>query len=230
MSYNKTIIQIGSFIGHTENDPIFNHIDYQTRVILIEPVPIYFNLLQSNYQKKYPNHPYLIFINKAITTYNGTIDLYVPSINNNFKEFPFFVPQLISINPNHIHNHQIRNPNINYDNLIIDKITVPTTTLNNIIDEYNITDLQLLNVDTEGHDYDILMNYNFKVKPNMIIFEHDHMDNIQYSQKNNTYYIDQFGPKYQNLKKKLESIDYFFIYANESDAFFYKKTNLSDYL
>ncbi len=219
MSYNKTIIQIGAYIGDTKNDPIFNTIDQNTRVILIEPVPHYFELLQNNYKTKYPNHKHLIFINKAISTSSGYIELYIPSLKNDFSQFPSFIPQLVSIYSNHIPNHKLRNPNINYEDLIMETITVPTTTINDIINEYHINELFLLNIDTEGHDYEILMNYDFKVKPSILIFEHSHMDGITF-----------LGPNYQYLKNKLESFDYFLLSVDQYNATFSKKINLSNYL
>ena len=61
--------------------------------------------------------------------------------------------------------------------------------------EYNINQIDLLHTDTEGHDYTILMNYNFEIKPKRIMFEHKHMDGL------NTV-----GIKYDELSNKL---DYF---------------------
>jgi hypothetical protein len=45
---NKTIIQIGSHVGNTCNDPIFNIVDNDTNLILVEPVPYLFE--QLNYR------------------------------------------------------------------------------------------------------------------------------------------------------------------------------------
>ena len=49
MYHNRCVIQIGSHVGHTENDPIFKHIDKTTKLFLVEPVPYLFYQLQDNY-------------------------------------------------------------------------------------------------------------------------------------------------------------------------------------
>ena len=56
MTYNKYrinfILQIGSHIGDTINDPIFNNVDETTKLFLVEPVPYLFEQLKINYKKK----------------------------------------------------------------------------------------------------------------------------------------------------------------------------------
>jgi len=180
MSIFKNIIQIGSFIGNTENDPIFNStlcsIDAHTRLFLVEPVPRFFNQLCKNYAKMYPNYySNIVFINKAITNYVGEIGMYVPALENDYSKYPPWVQQLSSVYSDHISHYKIRNPNIPYENLVMHNIKVPATTLNEIIKEYQISSIELLQIDTEGHDYDILMHYDFVVKPQKIIFEHKHI-------------------------------------------------------
>jgi hypothetical protein len=49
--YKTYIIQVGSHIGNTENDMIFNNINPDFEYILIEPVPYLFNQLKENYFK-----------------------------------------------------------------------------------------------------------------------------------------------------------------------------------
>jgi hypothetical protein len=50
----KYIIQIGSHIGNTENDYLYNNINFNFKYIMIEPVPYLFNQLKENY-KSYSN-------------------------------------------------------------------------------------------------------------------------------------------------------------------------------
>ena len=49
----ETIIQIGSHVGKTCNDPIFNVVDNNTKLILVEPVPFLFEQLKINYNTKF---------------------------------------------------------------------------------------------------------------------------------------------------------------------------------
>lgn len=123
----KTIIQIGSHIGKTSNDPIFNMVDINTKLILVEPVSFLFKQLKNNYSQKFINNQNIIFINKAVRNFIGEIEMVVPSEKNDFSKLPFWASQIGSINPQHALKH--------IKNLIVEKITVQTTTLNQIVRE-----------------------------------------------------------------------------------------------
>ena len=84
-----------------------------------------------------------------------------------------------------------------------------TTTIHEIIQEYNITEIDLLHTDTEGHDYYILMDYDFNIKPKKIMFEHKHMDGLF-----------TIGEKYNRLIDKLKSLGYIMVYQNVEDTVF----------
>ncbi len=186
---NKTIIQIGSHVGNTCNDPIFNIVDNNTKLILVEPVPFLFEQLKNNYNQKFGNTENIVFINKAVSDFIGEVEMTVPSERNNLSQLPFWVSQLGSINPDHALGH--------VGNLLVDKIIVKTTTINEIVKEFNVKQIDLLHTDTEGHDYTILMNYNFDIKPKKIMFEHKHMDGLF-----------KVGIKYQELTNRLISLGY----------------------
>ena len=38
---DSVIIQIGAHVGNTRNDPLFQNVDNSTKLILVEPVPLY---------------------------------------------------------------------------------------------------------------------------------------------------------------------------------------------
>jgi FkbM family methyltransferase len=195
---NKTIIQIGSHVGNTCNDPIFNIVDNDTKLILVEPVPYLFEQLKKNYNEKFENNN-IIFINKAVSNFIGEIEMTIPSENNDYSNLPFWASQLASVNSDHATGH--------INSLLVEKIIVETTTINQIVKEYNITQIDLLHTDTEGHDYTILMNYNFEIKPNLIIFEHKHMDGLF-----------KTGIKYAELLNKLGYLGYKLIEQNSEDT------------
>lgn len=197
----KTIIQIGSHVGNTCNDPIFNIVDNNTKLILVEPVPFLFEQLKKNYTNKFGNNQNIFFINKAVSNFIGEIEMTIPSEKNDFSKLPFWASQLASVNPNHALGH--------ISNLLVEKINVKTTTLNQLVKEYNINKIDLLHTDTEGHDYTILMNYNFEIKPKEIIFEHKHMDGLL-----------KVGIKYYELSNKLLSLGYRKIEQNSEDSIF----------
>lgn len=197
----KTIIQIGSHVGNTCNDPIFNIVDNNTKLILVEPVPFLFQQLKNNYNHKFKNNHNIIFINKAVSDFIGQIQMTIPSQKNDFSKLPLWASQLASVNNDHALGH--------IPHLLVEKITVQTTTINQIVKEYNINHIDLLHTDTEGHDYTILMNYNFEIKPNKIMFEHKHMDGLN-----------KVGIKYQQLCNKLLSLGYKKIKQNSEDTTF----------
>ena len=111
-----------------------------------------------NYKQKFENNNNIFFINKAVSDFIGEIQMTVPSERNNFSVLPFWASQLGSIDELHAIKHRVTG-------LLVDKIKVQTTTLNEIVKEYNINQIDLLHTDTEGHDFTILMNYNFNIKP-----------------------------------------------------------------
>jgi FkbM family methyltransferase len=167
------IIQVGSHIGDTCNDFLYNNIKLNRKYIMIEPVPYLFNQLKENY-KSYNN---IIFLNIAISNYNGFIDLYVPSEKNDFTKLVRWTSQLASTNKEHISTFV---PEAIVDK-IVDKIVVECKSLNTLIKEYNIKDFEYLYTDTEGHDYDILMDLELSlIRPKNIIFENKHMDGPKY--------------------------------------------------
>ncbi len=199
MYNDKTIIQIGSHVGPSKNDPVFDLVKETTRLVLVEPVPYLFTKLQENYTEMFPNKYDVIYINKAVSDYVGEIELTIPSEKNDFSSMPFYASQLASVNETHASNH--------IPGLITETIVVPTTTIDEIVDCYDISNIDLLHTDTEGHDYNILMGYSFKVKPNQILFEHKHMDGFF-----------TCGENFKRLTEYLETKGYAQKYQTDEDT------------
>jgi FkbM family methyltransferase len=63
----------------------------------------------------------------------------------------------------------------------IKEIYVPTMTIEDLLKKYGVTNVNLLQIDTEGYDYEILNQEPFaSVKPKILIFEHQHITRLQY--------------------------------------------------
>ena len=199
MYSNKTVVQIGSHVGDSSNDPIYTKIDSTTRLILVEPVPYIFEQLCQNYASRDTGN--ITFINKAVSNSVGDTTMTIPSKCNDFSKFPMWASQLSSSTPSHVSCH--------LPELITECIVVETTTIDEIIKEHNITTIDLLHTDTEGHDYDILNSYSFSIKPYAILFEHKHMDG--------TCIV---GKRYRRLCNILKSLGYIFKYKTEEDTMF----------
>jgi FkbM family methyltransferase len=132
---------------------------------MIEPVSYLFNELKKNY-KSYKN---VVCLNIAVSNYNGFIDMYIPSQDNDFSKLVGYTSQLGSVNKTHVSTF--------VPECKVDSIRVECKTLNTLIKEYNIKQLEYLYTDTEGHDYDILMELDLlSIRPKNIIFENKHMD------------------------------------------------------
>lgn len=98
----KTIIQVGSHVGNTHNDPIFGDVNEKDAIYLVEPVPYLFNALLENYSKKLSNTSNVVFLNMAVSDFDGETDITIPSMRNNFTTLPRWSTQLASLNPTHI--------------------------------------------------------------------------------------------------------------------------------
>lgn len=206
MFANKAIIQIGAHVGNTINDPIFAGLHETTRLYLVEPVPYIFKQLQANYSKKSNTLSNVVFINKAVSNYIGEIIMNIPSERNDFNVLPSWATQISSVNKNHIEYHM----NTHFPHLIVDTIKVNTTTINEIIREHDIKEIELLQTDTEGHDFTILMSYDFSIKPKTIIFAHKHMDGVC-----------KTGNNYNLLIFKLVSLGYVMKYQTHKDTVYW---------
>ena len=194
----KYIIQVGAHIGKTSNDFLINNIKDDIQYLLFEPVPYLFKQLCENYKNK----KNVKLFNIAISNYNGSLPLYIPSEKNDFSKLVSYTSQLASTNENHIKTF--------VPNCIVDKIEVQCKTLNTIIEEYKIENLEEIYTDTEGHDYDILMDLDLtKHKPERIIFENKHMD----------------GPKHQLIKSDCPKYNYLLNHFYKNDYEFVSETS-----
>lgn len=123
----------------------------------IEPVPVYFNNL--------PDRKEWIKLNVAVSDYNGYIDMwYVDPTKINDE--PDWVRGCNSVNVPH--------PTINkeYPHLLT-KTQIECVNLVSLYDEHNITSVDYLKIDTEGHDT-VILNHLIDSKlplPKKIQFE-----------------------------------------------------------
>lgn len=185
----KNLIQIGANVGKTKNDPLWNTLTFFDKVVFVEPVDYLREELYKNCIEDYPYHNILI-VDKAISNYNGKTVMHVPLKEQFNGDYSHWSSGLGSVNSNIIHAH--------IDKSKTQEITVECITLNTLLEDYNIEYIDTLIVDTEGHDYEILMDYNFIIKPFNLIFEHKHLDGPG----------DNSGPRTKKLLKKLSDIGY----------------------
>lgn len=130
--------------------------------IFIEPVKYYFDRL-----------PECNKINCAISNYDGVIDIYYLT-DDEIKEYdlPQWVRGCNSVNTIHPSVVKLlRDRGISLD--VVCDHTVPVRRIKSIIDEHNVTHIDFLKIDTEGHDCIILNDFldTVDILPKVIQFE-----------------------------------------------------------
>jgi FkbM family methyltransferase len=165
------IIEVGANDGKT-GDPLYRLIKQSTtgRVLLIEPVRHLFMQLKQTYSDC--NH--CIFENVAIGSVSGLMPIFfirsdardaLPYLPPYFEELASFERKKLS-------------------NLLGEKgqeflceESVETTSLSTLLLKHNIDKVDLLQIDTEGYDFEVLKTFPFDfMRPVIVIFEHSHLD------------------------------------------------------
>ena len=173
-------MQVGANDG-VSGDYLHVYIEqYKWHGILVEPVPYVFEKLRANYR----DNDRLILENAAIGNVNGSQPFFslaeydddgAPVIENTNG---FRIDQLGSFDKATILKHAYMHPRLE---TLIREIKVPAITVHDLLLKYNVNRLDLLQVDTEGFDFEICNNIRFdKVKPRILIFEHHHISRVQY--------------------------------------------------
>lgn len=147
---NMTFIEVGAHDGRS-NDPIAEYIiPFGWKGVLIEPIEKCFNILQETYK----DTPNIACERAAIFPGHDVVDMYIPKNT-----------QAASLNPKH-----------SAFGGKAKKVIVPATTLDCIVEKYNLTNLDLLYIDAEGYDFVVLQTLT-KVRPRIIHYEHRHLGN-----------------------------------------------------
>jgi FkbM family methyltransferase len=153
-------VQIGANDG-ISFDPIY-HLTTKEQVhgIALEPLPDIFKELTKNYS----NYPNVSLLNKAIHATEKEMLLY--RVNPDTAEFDNWSKGTASFNKEH---HRLGN--IKDKDIIEEK--VQCISFDELINQHNISHIDLLQLDTEGYDYEIIKMIDFKkMAPSIISFEH----------------------------------------------------------
>ena len=171
------MVQIGAFTGDTANDPLCAWLKAelpahpQASVVLVEPVGEYFAKLQTAYAGM-PIH----LENVAIAEAEGDRDFYRLGVDPARYGQPPNLAQLGSLRADRMTalwdsyegHHEQRE--FWLDHRVVEK--VKCTTLHRLLDRYGLTKLDLLQIDTEGYDYEILRTIDFEhIQPRFVNYE-----------------------------------------------------------
>lgn len=153
-------VQIGANDG-ISFDPIYELVTKENvKGIAIEPIPDIFKLLEKNY-KKYPN---VKLLNLAIHKDQKEMILY--RVDPKKTGHPDWTKGTPSFNKDH---HKLGN--IPESDIIEE--SVKCISFNNLVEEYSIKKIDLLQIDTEGYDLEIIKMIDFnEISPRIISFEH----------------------------------------------------------
>lgn len=162
-----TFLQIGAHDGKT-NDEIYPFaLLHEWNGIVVEPQPKIFKKLRENYEGR---EEQIKLENMAIARRSPTAPLFIFDPAN--SDLPYHATMLASFSKEAlIHNGH------GYRGGIIE-IEVPTISLADLIEKYGIKALDILQIDTEGYDFEILkMLAETELRPEIIRFEHAMLPN-----------------------------------------------------
>ena len=162
-------LQIGAHDG-LSYDPIHEYVrQFHWKGLLVEPQPAIFKQLTENYAAE----KQLLFENSAIAQQDGTIDLHC--FENAGAEDP--ASMLTSTRKHYL--------SLNGDGHrgALKTITVPALTLESLLTKHQIERVNLLQIDTEGFDFEIIKMIDFKrIKPEIIHYENNFLNRRQKSE------------------------------------------------
>jgi FkbM family methyltransferase len=154
------VLQIGAFDGHA-CDPLLEILqDENVSAILVEPQKIPYERLVA----RYATNPRVSLINAAVAAHDGVIKLYVPG------SAPSPKASLIA-------QHHRR---FGSDAKDVRELEVPSVSVGSLLKMFHGERLHLLQVDTEGMDYQILKwFFDAGVEPDVLNFESLHLSKAE---------------------------------------------------
>lgn len=170
---DAVVVGIGAFDGKS-NDFLFDYIrEYPVKAVLVEPQPEAFRLLSQNY-KGIDN---VVLENAAMAWEDKVLPLY--RIKTEYHGAFRLAPQLASFNRQHLV-HALSEQNLKGlpadREQCLESIDVPSLSFESLLKKHNLTRLDILQIDTEGFDYEIVKMLDFsKIQPKVINFEIVHL-------------------------------------------------------
>jgi len=170
-----SIIQVGSHIGNNSNDCLYqsilrNPVKVLRTVVLVEPIPEFFEGLKNSYHGAEGVH----FENVAISDVDCISDFYYLPFDASKHGYPHWLNQLGSLGEELL----LRDTNgkqyewHEFYMLNRVKIQVQCRTLDFVLSKYNLDNLDALFIDAEGHDARILTSLDLEsLRPSYIHFE-----------------------------------------------------------
>jgi methyltransferase, FkbM family len=173
-------VQVGANDG-VFDDPLRKYIlNFPWRGILVEPQPDVFDKLRANYTDLKDR---LIFENAAIAADAEEISMYRPKPQGSNAVYAASVSSM---------DEKLTARQLGLKKGELERISVPCLTLDKLIERHTMPEIDLLQIDTEGYDFQVLRTLNLaKYSPLVIQFEHGQLkyrevdEVVQYLSRNN---------------------------------------------
>ena len=163
------LVVIGAHSGiHIKNliSEYYNH-----KVLLVEPVPYNYQILEKNYR----NNENIFISRNAIFDEAKKDNFYHVKKDSIKKLGKHWASQIGSFDKNHILNHKSKRFDIKDDDIQITEVEF--ITFQDLVDKYSINSINKLQIDVEGAEYKIMKSIDYnKIKIKNIFFESKHFD------------------------------------------------------
>jgi FkbM family methyltransferase len=175
-----TIIQIGAYVGDSSNDPLASFLKAtlsgnarpDAKVILVEPVREYFEKLKENYR----DLSGVRFENVAIAEQEGNRDFYRIMIDPTRFGLTEDLLQLGSLRSDRmtkLWDHHMKEKKLQkfyLEHRIVEK--VHCITFKQLLEKHQISEVDFLQIDAEGYDFEILKSIDFSItRPLFVNYE-----------------------------------------------------------
>ena len=162
------------------------------KVLLVEPVPHNVEAINNNLK----DFKDIVLEQVAISDKKEKKDFFFVKRSSIPKLKKHWSSGIGSFNKSHILDH--RSKRFQIEDIDIDKISIQSITLQDLIEKYSITKIDKLLIDVEGSEYAILKNIDLnKINIKKIIFEYKHIDGYKTT-----------GKKLEEILKKFDQNNY----------------------
>jgi FkbM family methyltransferase len=214
-----TVVQVGANDG-INHDPIHKFIKRDRwNGVLLEPQKYVYDKFLS---KLYLKHPNLSTLNAAMGEENGEASIYKIGFSESRWATGLTTFDLPTLEKAFTSGHVQRKcakeglevPTDTSTHIIEEKVKI--TSSESLLADYKIEKVDLLMIDTEGFDYEIIKLFKIeKTAPQMIIFEHSHLSDTDYSECTrhlikNGYSVKKDGPNTAAIKSELNKYPEYF--------------------
>ena len=165
-----TVLQVGANTGDDALHQII--VDLQLPALLIEPLPDIFEILKQSYAGK----DYVEFENCAVSTQPGELKMY--RVSRAATHLPSWTQALASFDKSLVLSHKgwegVSGKELEK---YIEEVNIKVKTMQELLSEHpKIVNVIALQVDTEGHDFEVIKStLAAQCSPKIILFEHKHL-------------------------------------------------------